>query len=341
MDLQERIFRYLAACPPSISGSGGHNATFTVACALINGFGLHESEAMEYLRSYNQRCQPPWSEAELEHKIRSAAAAQHSKLKGHLLGNGSNFSRDDFKNSSFPAKAAKPVKPTIDPVTAIENYLKGHDGSEADLCEASPIRPDDDFTKDAGLIATHLFRPGEFINVVTKHQMAKQKDGSMKPIPSGYGEFMERDEAVDYWGNFGGPDCEAGGWMRINPTDGKSIKDKDVVNYRHLLLEFDCIPVELQISFFTKLPLPISCILTSGGKSVHAWVRLDAKDYTDFQDSAVMVFKYLERFGIDGQNKNPARLSRLVGATRRIGQVGDGRQRLLYLSPNPTQRPIL
>lgn len=342
MDLQERIYRYLASCPPSISGSSGHNQTFTVACALVNGFGLDESQAMEFMRSYNGRCQPAWSESEMAHKIASAINAQHSKPRGHLIGgNGSGFSKDDFKPSSFPAKVKPAPKPTIDPVTGVEKFLKGRTGSEAELWEASPIRPDDDFTKDAGLIAQHLFLPGEFINVVTEYVMKEEKDGGRKPVPKGYGESMERNEAMEYWQNFGGPNCECGGWMRINPTNGEGIKDTDMVSYRHLLLEFDSIPIELQISFFCHLPIPISCILTSGGKSVHAWVRLDASDLTDFKDTAGVIFKYLEGFGIDGQNKNPARLSRLVGSTRKIGQSGDGRQRLLYLNPSPTQKAIM
>lgn len=296
---------------------------------------------MHYLRLYNDRCQPPWDEKDLVHKITDAINAQHSKVRGHLMGNGNGFNKDDFRNTSFPAKAKQAPKPTIDPVTGVEKFLKGRTGSEAELWESSPIRPDDDFTKDAGLIAQHLFLPGEFINVVTEYVMKEEKDGGKKPVPKGYGESLERSEAMEYWQNFGGPSCECGGWMRINPMNGGGIKDSDVVAYRHLLLEFDSIPIELQISFFCHLPIPISCILTSGGKSVHAWVRLDAGDLTDFKDTAGVIFKYLEGFGIDGQNKNPARLSRLVGSTRKIGQVGDGRQRLLYLNPSPTQKAIM
>lgn len=342
MDLTERICRYLAACPSAISGSGGHNATFTVACALINGFGLSESEALHFLSLYNERCQPQWNETELAHKITSATNAQHSKPRGHLIaGNGSGFSKEDFRSTSFPAKVKSTPKPTIDPVTGVEKFLKGRTGSEAELWEASPIKPDADFIKDAGLIAQHLFLPGEFINVVTEYMMKEEKDGTKKPVPKGYGESLERNEALEYWQGFGGPSCECGGWMRINPMNGKGIKDSDVTAHRHLLLEFDSIPIELQVSFFCHLPLPLSCILTSGGKSVHAWVRLDATDATEFKDLTEMIFKYLAQFGIDGQNKNPARLSRLVGSTRKIGQSGDGRQHLLYLNPQPSQKGIL
>ena len=83
----ERARRYLAAMPPAIEGSGGHNAAYAAACALVNGFALPEDQALELLASdYNPTCQPPWSDAELRHKLKSAATKPHDKPRGHLLG---------------------------------------------------------------------------------------------------------------------------------------------------------------------------------------------------------------------------------------------------------------
>ena len=82
----ERARRYVAKCPPAVSGQGGHNATFHVACALVHGFALGEPDALALLREYNAGCVPPWSEAELVHKVRSAATAQHTEPRGWLLG---------------------------------------------------------------------------------------------------------------------------------------------------------------------------------------------------------------------------------------------------------------
>jgi hypothetical protein len=62
---------YVAAMPEAISGSGGHTATFLVACKLID-FGLNDSEAWTILLDYNARCKPPWSERELQHKLNNA-----------------------------------------------------------------------------------------------------------------------------------------------------------------------------------------------------------------------------------------------------------------------------
>ena len=69
----DRALAYVAKIPRAVSGAGGHDQTFHVACVLVLGFDLSEDDAMGILREYNQRCEPPWSEAELAHKIRSAA----------------------------------------------------------------------------------------------------------------------------------------------------------------------------------------------------------------------------------------------------------------------------
>lgn len=78
----DRASRYLRAMPPAISGSGGHLATFRAAVALVRGFGLPEQEALSLLmRDFNPRCQPPWSERELRHKITSAAKQSTRPLR--------------------------------------------------------------------------------------------------------------------------------------------------------------------------------------------------------------------------------------------------------------------
>lgn len=69
----ERARRYLSKCPPAIAGQSGHNTTFKMASALVNGFRLDVVTALELLREWNQRCTPPWSDPELRHKVWDAA----------------------------------------------------------------------------------------------------------------------------------------------------------------------------------------------------------------------------------------------------------------------------
>lgn len=342
MDREERICRYLAACPPAVSGQKGHTQTYAVACNLYNGFAMTQAELEYWLARYNERCQPPWDEGDLSHKVSEAMNSQFSRPRGCLIDGNGKFDRRDFDQSGFVSRQKPAKTPTeIDPTTAIEIYLRGFRCSEGDLYEASPIKPSEDWLKDGVLLLKHLYLSGEIINFVTEFKMSACANGTEKAVPSGYGLSVERDQLIDEWDLVGMPQSDAGGWMRMNPIDGKGIKDDNVTSYRFILCEFDSIPLDLQVSLFARLPLPISAILTSGGKSVHAWVRCDSRDKTGYKDDAQMLLKMLERFGLDGKNKNPARLSRLVGAKRLIGGSGDGRQRLLYINPNPSQERII
>ncbi|MBI3759596.1 MAG: hypothetical protein HY269_07570 [Deltaproteobacteria bacterium] len=304
----DRARQYLAAVPGAISGAGGHNQAFSAACALVNGFALSEADALSLLREWNASCQPAWNERELEHKVRSAANARHAKPRGHLLGSG-----------IIPSPSQRPIKRVasrapLDPVTAAENYLRKFDGeiSEADLWEASPIRPPDDWRQHGIVLVSALYRAGERINFVIDHEMTEL--GKCRP---------------------------RGGWLRMNPVDGFGVGDANVTAFRFGLLESDELPPELQLRPLARLPLPIAAIITSGARSLHAWVRVDAYTADEYRRRVGRILELLAPFSIDGQNKNPSRLSRLPGVQRKIGAVGDGRQRLLYLNPAPATRRIL
>ena len=87
MTLRERIERYVDRIPPAVSGERGHVATFHVAIALVWGFDLSPETALAFLERYNERCQPPWDEAELRHKLASAdnTRPRNGKSRGYLL----------------------------------------------------------------------------------------------------------------------------------------------------------------------------------------------------------------------------------------------------------------
>lgn len=67
----ERCRNYVSRMPAAVSGQGGHNATFNVACECVR-FGLGDGDGLAVLTEYNTRCQPPWSEKELRHKLDGA-----------------------------------------------------------------------------------------------------------------------------------------------------------------------------------------------------------------------------------------------------------------------------
>jgi hypothetical protein len=80
-----RAEAYLDRIPPAISGSGGHNQTYAAATAMVHGFGLDPETALGLLLDrYNPRCQPPWTEKELRHKVSDAANRPHDRPHGWL-----------------------------------------------------------------------------------------------------------------------------------------------------------------------------------------------------------------------------------------------------------------
>lgn len=81
----DRARKYLSKFDPAISGEGGHDATFRAACVLVCDFALGHDDALALLREFNQRCQPPWTERELEHKVDDAF--KQPGERGRLLGN--------------------------------------------------------------------------------------------------------------------------------------------------------------------------------------------------------------------------------------------------------------
>lgn len=110
----------------------------------------------------------------------------------------------------------------------------------------------------------------------------------------------------------------AGAWIRFNPLDGKGVKNDNVTDYRYALVESDSLSISKQNAILRELELPITALVSSGGKSIHAIVRVDAPDYKEYQKRVEYLYKICNKNGlqVDGQNKNPSRLSRMPGVER-------------------------
>ena len=80
-----RAEKYLAAVPPAVTGQHGDLHTFRVCCRLVRGFALSDGEALDVLRSWNRRCEPPWSERELMDKLSRARRYGREPVGGLLL----------------------------------------------------------------------------------------------------------------------------------------------------------------------------------------------------------------------------------------------------------------
>lgn len=111
---------------------------------------------------------------------------------------------------------------------------------------------------------------------------------------------------------------EAGAWFYSNPLDGKGISDKNITEMRHILIESDEISIPEQVQLIRDLNLPVTTMTLSAGKSVHALVHVGALNKAEFRKKFDYIAEKCKEhlFTVDEANKNPARMSRLAGATR-------------------------
>jgi hypothetical protein len=81
---EARAAAYLQKCDPAVSGQGGHDQAFKTACKVGPGFDLPPDVALRLIREvWNPTCVPPWSEAELRHKVDEAYKVEPAR--GGLL----------------------------------------------------------------------------------------------------------------------------------------------------------------------------------------------------------------------------------------------------------------
>src|SRR5207248_675820 len=84
-DVMQPVRRYLAAVPLAVSGQHGDLHMFRVCCRLVLSFALSDAEALRALTEWNARCEPPWSERELIHKLQRGRRYGREPVGG-LLG---------------------------------------------------------------------------------------------------------------------------------------------------------------------------------------------------------------------------------------------------------------
>ena len=168
---------------------------------------------------------------------------------------------------------------------------------------------------------TVLFQPADIIGYVTDD--VHRIDDRMAP---GRGTFTRTAgdviAAVKKYGigpeSIGDYDPQVGGWIRFNPLDGDGVKNENVTEYRYALVECDTLPVERQQELIIQLQLPVACLVTSGGKSVHAITHIDADSLDEYRKRVEFLYAFCEKHGlpVDKANKNPSRLSRMPGLMR-------------------------
>lgn len=168
-----------------------------------------------------------------------------------------------------------------------------------------------------------LFDKDDFVGYVT-NDVWQDQDGKWFPGKGVFtrtaGELIAslRKHGDDIGATFGDWNSKVGAWIRFNPVDGEGVKNENITRFKYALVESDTMPISDQDAMYRKLELPIACMVHSGGKSLHAIVRVDAEDYTEYRKRVEFLYDFLEKNGlaVDKQNRNPSRLSRMPGVTR-------------------------
>lgn len=174
-----------------------------------------------------------------------------------------------------------------------------------------------------------LFEEDEYVAYVTESFMA---DDKRRPTRGSWSRTAKQLIAeLDTCGGdlgkvLGDWDPEVGAWICFNPVDGTGRKDANITAYRYALVECDNMELGKQKAIIKQLELPCAALVYSGGKSVHAIVKVDAPDYAEYRKRVDYLYAACQKNGltIDQQNRNPSRLSRMPGIPR-----GDKRQVLL------------
>lgn len=105
-DVIERARKYASKLQEAVAGQDGHGKAYRAAMVLIQDFGLSIDQARPLMHEFSERCAPPWSNQEIEHKLRQADKNANPALRGNKL-----------RENNRPAPAASnPAPKTVVPI---------------------------------------------------------------------------------------------------------------------------------------------------------------------------------------------------------------------------------
>jgi len=262
-----------------------------------------------------------------------------------------------------------PKRPPYDPARLVDFASRCRLPQNLDLLEYLAARspwpvpdPLDQNTKTATSFLDAIFNPGDRVLIFTKQfsqgDFLHAAGGDTFRLAAKPGV-----RAVPSPCPSAGPE---GVWFLVQPVRGDWLpnpNNKDasglvqlgrrhaacVTRWPNLVLESDEAPADLWLRALAQLPLPISAIYTSGGRSVHALVRVNAQSKADFDNIRDQLVPLVCPLGADPGALSAVRLSRLPGAVRLGKKDRDGNlerypqprlQRLIWLDPGAPCLPI-
>ena len=352
MDIIDRARNYVLKMPAAVAGSGGHNATFHVACILVQGFGLSPEQAFSLLQEYNLTCAPPWSEKDLRYKLRGADQQSSARGRGWLAKGGEWVPSKNWKEYHH---LAEPPKAVFEADKLAK--FSGQWAKVVDLVWLANRSAVDPATVTAEQFLERVFKPGEKALIFTEYYSSTV----------GRGLFVWPCENVPKQGPEPRP---CGVWYLSQPVDGEYHANDDpskpmtprnwrgVTDWRYMTIESDEANTRHWLGAIAQLPLRLVALYTSGGRSVHALVRVDARSKAEWDAERDKIKAPLTILGADPKNLTAVRLTRLPGCWRhgKMTDVkdADGKkmkryerfarpkfQKLLYLNPTPPLAPLV
>ena len=139
---------------------------------------------------------------------------------------------------------------------------------------------------------------------------------------------------------------------RTAPGGGQALGRRHTAcctRFPYLVLESDEVPPGVWLRILVQLREQIAAVYSSGGKSIHTLLKVDARSPEEFNLHRARMLSRLCLVGADPAAITPVRLSRLPGCTRRGSTDSSGTyheyseprmQELYYLNPNPTREPL-
>lgn len=241
------------------------------------------------------------------------------------------------------------------------------------LRQHSPVPIPADATKWPTLLLNSIFRRGEKILVFTKFasqgQLLHTAGGAtlrLEEHPPAYGHTYPPRRPSGF--PRGG---QNGVWFLAAPITGEWTPNENAITrqgaplgrrhakcctrFPYLVLESDVCHPSVWLRILVQLADPIVAIYTSGGKSYHALVRIDAATKEEFDRQRINYCARLAALGADHAAVTAVRLTRLPGCLRfgsgegkdhrpylgRDGKPEPRMQQLLYLNPTADGTPIL
>ena len=317
---------HLSDCP--VAGTGVHSWILSKA-NLCRIAGLPPSDAEELIR--RQMTRPPSSSNEVRTTVEKA-------YRGGWTPSAHRMPFFGPRASFRPPVPLKDIEFDPDKLARVAARITTPDNWRHWLWERSPKRPT---TMNGYSFLKHAFIPGDKILIFdvfqTKHPLLTLAitDPMNCRVPP----------EIAAGGRYG-----SGIWYLCNPVDGQwhpnlrengklsCRSEESVTEFRFAVLESDQAAADVWLGFVAQLPVKITAIYTSGSRSIHALLRIDARSKAEWDSLIVPLKRPMKVLGADPGCLSAVRLTRLPQCWR---PEKHGFQKLLYLCPNPPCIPLV